>query len=594
MAYTIQKKLFGDALSDTYDVVDNESGIHYNMTEYYVEDTLNQTDSAAQKFLNLYRGLWTLKNISLRYLPKIDTIEASNSVIIIWESLYGMSLKEYMQSYNARISYRVLLNVLSPLMDDCETAHQNGIYFSISPETIFLTDGGVLKLNTLVNPSANIYTVCMGVAQSIFYMLTGFPYGNVQIPIDVYIPNRLWQLLYEVLTWRREFGSIGEFHNAIRMAIRASENEAMGLANPVAAGKKKPSGTFTAAGIGIGCFTILVVVFVLIVVGVIKFPAQVNTESSNITQYSETPAAAAQSNSPFKSASFGYAYFNPDNASEIFDGMVLQTDSGLFYRRKTGSSAQLVKETGNDETVLLSGVLPSFIQADGKTVYFCDGYKDYIIRSYDGNTLKDLVNDTAGYLRLYNNYLYYINDDDHGSIYMLDTQTGDTAKINDEASYDLTIVGSRLYYVNIYDDYAIYYISLDDGAPACLPLRLANGGGVRGYELKNLKGNLIYCRDSDWQLCVITSDNTETPFIYPVAEYTYDVYGDDLYYLDDTNYNPHQLLITGGGKDAVISSEECSYITAVNGGAFFVSDQSGYALCRIKGGKREVVDIIGP
>ena len=592
MAYTIERKTYSDALSDTYDVIDTDSNIHYNMTEYFLADIPNQTDAAAQKYLRAYRGLWALRNIGLTHLPKIISLDASNSVIIIWEKLYGLSFKEYADLYNARVSYRTVMNVLSPLLDDCETAHQNGLYFTISPETIFITDGGVLKLNTLINASANIYTTCMGVARSIFFMLTGFPYGNVQIPVGVYIPDPLWRLLYDVLTWRREFGGVSEFHTAIRTAIRDSEYEdgAMGP-NPVLGRKTWSIGARAAAGLGMGCFTVMALTFVLLAAGIIKQPIRVSTA---ITSYSETPDTPAESDSPFLSPSFGYAYFNPQNASEIYNGMSLQTGAGLFYRRKCGQSSQLVKESGNGPQVMLNGVFPTFIQYGGGIVYFCDGYKDYIIRSFDGKTLKNVVNNTSGYLCLYENYLYYINDDDNGSIYRLNTQTDEITKVNDEACCDLTIVGKIMYYVNVFDSYAVYYINMEDGGLSGKPLQLAGGGGVYGYGLKSLKGSLLYCRDDDGQLSVIGPNRTETPFIYPVSEYAYDVYGDRLYYLDYENLFPHELLITGGGKDTVISAEACSYIAAADGGALFVSDKAGGALCRAGGGKREVVDIAGP
>ena len=204
-----------------------------------------------------------------------------------------------------------------------------------------------------------------------------------------------------------------------------------------------------------------------------------------------------------------------------------------------------------------------------------------------------MVNNTPGYLCLYENYLYYINDDDNGSIYRLDTRTDEMTKVNDEACYDLTIAGQTMYYVNVHDDYAVYFIDMKDDILTGKPLQLANGDRVYGYELKSLKGNLLYCRDSDWQLSVIGPDHTETPFIYPVSEYVYDVYEDTLYYLDDENGVPHELRITGGGKDTVLSNEKCSYITAMDGGALFISDRAGYALCRVRDGKREVLDMVG-
>jgi len=597
MAYIVEKKIFSDALSDTYDVVDEHSRIHYNMTEFYLDGITSQItqEAAEQKYLNLYRSLWAMKNISLAYLPKITHVEATSKITVIWENLYGLSLKNYIESYKARISYQALLNVLPPLLNDCETAHQNGLYFTVSPETIFLTDGGNLKLNTLVNPSANIYTVNRDIAQSIFFMLTGLPYGNVQIPIDIYIPAPLWQLLYDVLSWRCEFGSVGEFHNAIRLAVRASENEGLTADYTSIRGKrKKHSGTMAAAGIGIGCFSIIVLVLVFVIMGTVRYSSRVTAGQPPAVPSAETPGGYTENTVPFQSLSFDNVYYNPNNTNEIFDGMVLQTDAGLFYRRMSGNTGQLVEEVSSRQTVLVNGVFPSFLQSDGENVYFCDGYEGYHIYGFDGKACRLLVNKTSGYLCLYKNYLYYINDEDSGSLYRLNLVTNEGIKINDEACYDLTIIGTNLYYINIYDDYSIYRLDLENTDPSEAPLQLTGQDRVYGYELKNLKGNLMYYRQSDWQLCVITSDQTETPFIYPVSAYMYDICGNTLYYLDDADYVLHELLITQGGKDTVISSEECSYVTAVDDGVFFISDPSNYTLCRLRNNKRETVDIVKP
>ena len=270
MAYTKDIKIFSDALSDTYDIVDECNNVHYNMTEYYSESITNQTgaEQTEKKYISLYRGLWTLKNISLAHLPKISYIEESNGLMIVWERLYGMSVKEYVETYNTRISYKALLNVMSPLLDDCETAHQNGLYFTISPETIFLTDGGDLKLNTLVNPSASVYSANMGIARSIFYILTGFPYGNMQLPVDVYIPDPLRLLLEDVLTWRREFSGIGEFHYAIRSAIRSAEKNDSKAEQGFLRKWNMNSGVATAISIGIGCISVLMIILIFSIVNI--------------------------------------------------------------------------------------------------------------------------------------------------------------------------------------------------------------------------------------------------------------------------------------------------------------------------------------
>jgi hypothetical protein len=572
------------------------------MTEYYSETITNQTHSilSEQKYLSLYRGLWTLKDMLLTHIPRIIHIEDTNGVIVVWESFYGISLKDYIELYNKRVSFRAILYVMSPLLDDLESAHQNSLYFTVLPETIYLTDGGQLKLNAMANPSANVNSVNRGIAQSIFYMLTCFPYGNMQMPADAFTPKPLWDLLDNILAGRLEFGGVGEFHNALRAASRAIENESVYAAEHNADGRKRKmsSRSKMAAGIGIGCFSILTLGLLILSIAGITIYSNRTEEAVRIADSPvETPWSEADEDNfypAFNSSSFECVYIDPNNENEIYDGLVLETASALFYRRKSNGSAQLVKEINGIPDVLLNGVLPAFIQSDGESVYFCDGYNDYNIYCFDGAALKPLLNKTAGFLALYEDFLYYVDDEDNGSIYRLNTKTNEIIKINDDASYDLVIVGKKLYFINIYDNYAIYRVDLEDENLSVKPLQSLSEDRVYGSGLKNLKDNLLYDRESDWRFYVISSDNSETPFIYPVSEYMYDIYDNVMYYIDDENYYPHELLIADGGKDTIISFEECSYITAVKDGAFFISDDAGYTLCRVSDGKRENVDLIVP
>lgn len=263
MTYTKERKLFSDALSDTYEIID-EYNYHCNITEYYSEGVINQSysDLSEGKNRNLYRCLWMLKDLSLPYISHIIQIEDNNGISVVWESFYGLTLKEYIKKYDKKISYRTFLNVISPLLDDFETAHQNGLYFTVSPETICLSDGGELMLNTMINPSADIHTVSKGIAQSIFYMLTGLSYGNLRKSVDEYIPSPLLILLNDVLTDAKEFEDIGEFHNELRAAVRAAEYiDLADITRDAVSGRlKMSSGKIAAISICIGFFSIIMLV----------------------------------------------------------------------------------------------------------------------------------------------------------------------------------------------------------------------------------------------------------------------------------------------------------------------------------------------
>jgi hypothetical protein len=260
MTYTKERKLFSNAASDTYEIVDDQD-LLYNMTKYYGEGIINPSFSDLSKETNrtLYRGLWMLKSLSLSHLPEITQIEENYGINVLWKSFSGITLKEYMTIHSGQVSHETLLDMLSPLLDNCDTAHQNGLYFTISPETIYLSDDGEFKLNTMVDPSADLNSTIKGMAQCIFLALTGLAYGNLPEHMAECIPGPLRRMLFNVLTDLKEYTDVSYFHNELRAAIHAVEDNTPETKRSKTRGRALMSAGIIAA-ISIGFFSIVMLV----------------------------------------------------------------------------------------------------------------------------------------------------------------------------------------------------------------------------------------------------------------------------------------------------------------------------------------------
>ncbi|MCG5242103.1 serine/threonine-protein kinase [Azospirillum doebereinerae] len=98
------------------------------------------------KFLDEARLLARLRDVK-EIVGVQDFFEENSTAYLVMELLEGRTMKKYLADSGGRIDVRRTLGVLTPIMKALQTIHEQGlIHRDISPDNIFLTNGGERKL----------------------------------------------------------------------------------------------------------------------------------------------------------------------------------------------------------------------------------------------------------------------------------------------------------------------------------------------------------------------------------------------------------------------------------------------------------------
>ena len=76
-----------------------------------------------------------------------DFFEANNTVYLVMEFLEGMTLRQYIDSKEKKMSFDAAMKIMMPIMQALKVVHSEGIvHKDISPDNIFICDDGSVKL----------------------------------------------------------------------------------------------------------------------------------------------------------------------------------------------------------------------------------------------------------------------------------------------------------------------------------------------------------------------------------------------------------------------------------------------------------------
>ena len=124
-----------------------------------------------------------------------------------------------------------------------------------------------------------------------------------------------------------------------------------------------------------------------------------------------------ESNGYYSKMSDGASLYSGEN--KVYSGVTtwIYAD-GIVYFNENGLKAYDA-QTGEAET-LLTGVKPYFIVSDGSAVYFSDRLKNGKIYVYKDGEKTLVCHDSASWLRIQDNYIYYFNLLDGGKLYRVE------------------------------------------------------------------------------------------------------------------------------------------------------------------------------
>ena len=109
-------------------------------------DHLAQYKALMAEYTELNKALARLRNLS-HLNPALDLVSENNTTYAVYEYLEGRSLLNYLKENAGELSWNTVRRIFPPLFTSLSLLHNAGVlHRGLSPETIFVTDKGELKL----------------------------------------------------------------------------------------------------------------------------------------------------------------------------------------------------------------------------------------------------------------------------------------------------------------------------------------------------------------------------------------------------------------------------------------------------------------
>lgn len=109
-------------------------------------DHLAQYKALMAEYTELNKALARLRSLS-HLNPALDLISENNTTYAVFEFLEGRTLLEYLKENAGELSWNTVRRIFPPLFTSLSLLHNAGVlHRGISPETIYVTDKGELKL----------------------------------------------------------------------------------------------------------------------------------------------------------------------------------------------------------------------------------------------------------------------------------------------------------------------------------------------------------------------------------------------------------------------------------------------------------------
>ncbi|HAM68400.1 MAG TPA: serine/threonine protein kinase, partial [Ruminococcus sp.] len=160
--YLVGKELSANGEGVTYIGYDTSVDCKLLIREYFPErlcsrvpneptidvkyDHLAQYKALMAEYTELNKALARLRNLS-HLNPALDMFSENNTTYAVYEYLEGGTLLEYLRENAGELSWNVVRRIFPPLFTTLSLLHNAGVlHRGLSPETIFVTDKGEIKL----------------------------------------------------------------------------------------------------------------------------------------------------------------------------------------------------------------------------------------------------------------------------------------------------------------------------------------------------------------------------------------------------------------------------------------------------------------
>ena len=516
-------------------------------------------ETALDRFTKLGEAMVSLGEPFI--VPIQELLQLNNTVYVVRQMSGSGRYKELDEGLGTdKMNYNDAYVMLRPLIQSLMVAWKRRLLFQFQPGSVFVNPYKQLVVDSMFAWEGDHRNTIKELTKLFYRLISGVEY-NPSFPDNPSIealgfPPRLNAFIREILTDEPSFGSIDDFSRQFRSIMDMEGDKEIVSGKPIG-DESKPKTPITvnkkaALGVigGVSAAVILLIVAPLLWI----FVFNQNVEDDDYTDlvygyvqydgYDEQEGEVAEEiviPGPGTQAAFvrhhtGYAVTDPRDPTIMLNGS-FYIDGQASYRRAYRGGYGLIRQVGNSEMVLIaSGVRPAFITSHGGFIYFSDGSADYNIRRVraDGSgDVETVSTDTASFLHIYGDSLFYTNHSNRDFLYRMDLNTMQSQPFLRLAAYEPVVSDGLLYFINGNSNFNIYVIPVNAPEDEPVSVNRANSSNIR------VSGGHIFYRNVEdntiGRIAPLFSSSLPIPPSAPMPVASFDILGNVIAIIEARN-----------------------------------------------------------
>ena len=563
----------------------------HSQVSAYTGSMGSQYEYGLDKFLQEARTLAQFEGhpniVSVR-----DFFKANGTAYFVMTYVEGITVKEHLAAAGGVLPPQQARSIMIPVLDALKEVHAvNILHRDVSPDNIFINNKGQVilidfgaarqaigekgrSLSIILKPGyapeeqyrtkgvQGPWTDIYAVAATYYHLITGKQPPEalerlVDDPIEpptalgVPLSENEEKALLKALAVRAEdrFQNIEEF-----LSVLLGEGQAPGSAPVAETGAIKPAAvkktTKKAAPLGliIGLVALLVLAaggYGLWASGVLSGSAA-QPEEGEQAQELETEENAAAEEKPAEVE----PNYRGNSAGNLANGGLAVLKGDTFYFRSNAGGSLVAGAYGANKAKTISADSAWFINVSGDYIYYSnrdDHNRIYRIDQAGGNRTA-LTAGGAWFVTLVGDWLYYLDEADEFRLYRVNTAGEDKIRLSEDLAWEFALDDDWFYYVNRSDGDKIYRLSADFSTKEKL-------NDAASSSLNLADGWVYYSNEDDAaSIYKMKTDGSENEKIVESPAWFINIADGWLYYADAADdFSLNKVKTDGSGRVKLVA-----------------------------------------
>ncbi|MCL1987112.1 MAG: DUF5050 domain-containing protein [Firmicutes bacterium] len=525
------------------------------------ERFLIEYETAFERFVKLGESFKALKE---QFVAPIEEFVQTNNTAYIIRVMgrYGGINDNFP---NERMDFNDAYVLLRPLLQSLVAANKAGLFFQYEEDSFGVNHYSQLMLDSMFSWEEDPLTSVIATVKLFYRFISGYEHASSGSPSidDLALPPRLTKTFKEVLEGEPTYGSLDDFGKQLRTVMEAEGRKDI-IEKAKVYKPSKPVKKLMAVGI---IAAVAVVMLAFITIPFILIFSAINEYNEGEEEAPlETFVVAPILPTTFLRLHSGYAITDPRDPTIMLNGAFFQQAGSLYFRSSQGGGTLSRQSAIGTDTVLATNVRPAFITSHGNYIYFSDGLEDYHIRRVHmtGGDAETIVENTASFLNVSSNFLFFTNHDDRDFLYRVDLNTLAMEPFLRLATYETIIYAGQIYFVNGSGNFRIY--TVPENNPNAPPERLNNSNS----DNLRISDGYIFYRDlatSTIHRMTLSGLEVSAPII-PFAVASFDINGHTMAVIEEHSQMVWIYNTATGSLES--TGTMASYLSAGNNMAYII------------------------